>query len=269
MKKTLITISLAMVLSACGAEDKKAAPAKETAKTETTTAADAPKSAEMSQADKISYAIGVTLATQFQKGTAKFVEAGYTFNTALMEKGVNDALNSKSTMQEPEIQQLLRDFHQEASEKVREMEEKSAQQNIEKSQAFLAENAKKEGVVSLDSGMQYKVITEGKGDKPKASDRVKVHYRGTLIDGTEFDSSYKRGQPAQFAVGGVIQGWQDALQLMPVGSKWELYIPSNLAYGERGTPSIPGNSTLIFEVELLEIVGAPTTAPQTTPPAEK
>tara|TARA_B100000745_G_C20148291_1_gene393706 strand:+ start:1203 stop:2036 length:834 start_codon:yes stop_codon:yes gene_type:complete len=270
MKKTLLTVSLAMILAACGAEEKKAEkPVEPAATSEKATAASATDVASMSESDKISYAIGVTLATQFQRGTLKFVDAGYQFNHALMEKGVSDALKGTPDMQEADIQQLLRTFHQEASEKVREMEQKTAQENVEKGKAFLAENAKKEGVVTLDNGLQYKVISAGEGDKPKASDRVKVHYKGTLIDGTEFDSSYKRGQPAQFAVGGVIKGWQEALQLMPAGSKWELYIPSELAYGERGTPSIPGNSTLIFEVELLEIVGSPAAQAAAEKPADK
>ena len=119
---------------------------------------------------------------------------------------------------------------------------------------FLEENKKKEGVVTLDSGLQYKIIKEGEGEKPSKDDTVSVHYKGTLVDGTKFDSSYDRGQPAEFKVGGVIPGWTEALQLMTVGSKWQLCIPSDLAYGERQAgPVIGPNSTLIFEVELLEI----------------
>ncbi len=126
---------------------------------------------------------------------------------------------------------------------------------IEKGQEFLADNAKKEGVKKLPDGLQYKVLKEGAGKKPSATDTVVVHYRGTLIDGTEFDSSYKRGQPAEFPVNRVIKGWTEALQLMTEGSKWMLYIPSTLAYGERGTPGGPigPNETLIFEVELLKL----------------
>ncbi|PYY03418.1 MAG: hypothetical protein DMG64_08020 [Acidobacteria bacterium] len=120
--------------------------------------------------------------------------------------------------------------------------------------AFLAANKSKEGVVTLPSGLQYKVLKEGTGPKPSATDSVACNYRGTLINGTEFDSSYKRGQPATFAVNGVIKGWTEALQLMPVGSKWQLFIPADLAYGERGAGADIGpNSTLIFEVELLSI----------------
>jgi FKBP-type peptidyl-prolyl cis-trans isomerase len=126
--------------------------------------------------------------------------------------------------------------------------------NMKEGEAFLAENKKKEGVVTLPSGLQYKVITAGTGKKPKATDTVTTQYRGTLIDGTEFDSSYKRGQPTTFPVAGVITGWTEALQLMPVGSKWQLFIPSNLAYGPRGAGHLIGpNATLVFEVELLSI----------------
>jgi FKBP-type peptidyl-prolyl cis-trans isomerase FklB len=128
------------------------------------------------------------------------------------------------------------------------------EKNKKEGEAFLAENKKKEGVKTLPSGLQYKVIKEGTGKSPKATDKVSTHYRGTLIDGTEFDSSYKRGQPATFPVNGVIPGWTEALQLMKVGSKWQLFIPSKLAYGERGAPPVIGPySVLIFTVELLAI----------------
>jgi FKBP-type peptidyl-prolyl cis-trans isomerase len=120
--------------------------------------------------------------------------------------------------------------------------------------AYLAANAKKEGVTALPSGLQYKVIVAGTGEKPKATDRVTTHYRGTLIDGTEFDSSYSRGEPATFEVGGVIKGWTEALQLMPVGSKWQIVVPSELAYAERGAgEEIGPNATLLFEIELISI----------------
>src|SRR3990167_1004245 len=126
--------------------------------------------------------------------------------------------------------------------------------SVMSSQDFLEMNKKKEGVVTLPSGLQYKVIRQGQGEKPKASDTVTVNYEGTLIDGTELDSSYKRGEPASFTVSGVISGWVEALQLMPVGSVWELFIPANLAYGERGAPPAIGpDQTLVFKVELLAI----------------
>jgi FKBP-type peptidyl-prolyl cis-trans isomerase len=147
---------------------------------------------------------------------------------------------------------------------------KAGSENLAKGTAFLEANKAKEGVVALPSGLQYKVIKEGTGGTPVATDKVKTHYRGTLIDGKEFDSSYKRGQPATFGVTQVIAGWTEALQLMKEGAKWELYIPANLAYKTRDTPTIPANSTLIFEIELIEIVkpakpAQPVKAPVETP----
>ena len=129
-----------------------------------------------------------------------------------------------------------------------------AEENLSQGEAFLAENGKREGVISLPSGLQYEVIHDGSGDKPGAADTVVTHYRGTLIDGKEFDSSHRRGEPASFPVNRVISGWTEALQLMTVGSKWKLFIPSNLAYGEGGAGKVIGpNATLIFEIELLEV----------------
>jgi FKBP-type peptidyl-prolyl cis-trans isomerase len=133
--------------------------------------------------------------------------------------------------------------------------EREGQENLENGNAFLEKNKAREGVVTTPSGLQYEILTEGEGPKPTAEDQVRAHYHGTLIDGTVFDSSVDRGEPAVFALNQVIPGWTEALQLMPVGSKWKIYLPSDLAYGERGGgPTIGPNSTLIFEVELLEIV---------------
>jgi FKBP-type peptidyl-prolyl cis-trans isomerase FklB len=161
-------------------------------------------------------------------------------------QGVIDALTGvDSQVERKDIEDAFRTI----SARMQEQQSKVGDQ-------FLAENAKKDGVTVTASGLQYEIITAGTGAKPTASSRVKTHYHGTLIDGTVFDSSVKRGQPIDFAVGGVIAGWTEALQLMPVGSKWRLFIPQNLAYGSRGAgESIPPFSALIFEVELLEIVG--------------
>ena len=175
----------------------------------------------------------------------------------LAAEGLKDAMSGGKTLLTQEEAKAVLD---EVQSEVRKQQQAKAQQaaatNKTESEAFLAANKAKEGVVTLPSGLQYKVLTAGTGPKPTASDQVVCNYRGTLINGTEFDSSYKRGQPATFGVGQVIKGWTEALQLMPVGSKWQLFIPSSLAYGERPDPrsGIEPNATLIFEVELLSIV---------------
>lgn len=165
-----------------------------------------------------------------------------------MARGLKDAMTgSVPALPEQEMQQRVMTLRQEAAQKIPE-------RNKKEGEALLAKNKGAKGVKTTASGLQYKILTAGKGKKPGPEDTVTVNYRGTLIDGTEFDSSYKRGQPASFPVKGVIRGWTEALQLMPEGSKWILYIPSNLAYGERGAGHLIGpNSTLIFEVELLSI----------------
>lgn len=175
--------------------------------------------------------------------------------------GVKDGMTNESLLSDQEVQAVLKAITDELRARSTQRREQQAEANRKQGEDFLAENAKKDGVVTLKSGLQYKVIQDGEGRIPSARDTVKVHYRGTLIDGTEFDSSYKRGNPASFGVNGVIKGWTEALQLMKEGSKWQLFIPSELAYGARGTGnSIGPNSTLVFDVELLEI---------TTPPVPK
>jgi FKBP-type peptidyl-prolyl cis-trans isomerase FklB len=169
--------------------------------------------------------------------------------------GIADGLSgAKPALSEDEIRKVLADFQTQMRNRAAAVAQKTADDNKKKGEAFLADNKKQKGVVVLPSGLQYKVIKEGKGAKPKATDTVSVHYRGTLTDGTEFDSSIKRGEPAEFPVNQVIKGWTEALQLMPVGSKWQLVIPSDLAYGPQGAGAEIGpNSTLVFDVELLEI----------------
>jgi FKBP-type peptidyl-prolyl cis-trans isomerase FklB len=190
--------------------------------------------------DKESYAMGMNIGTGLHR-------QGLTLDPALVARGLRDAQSGgKTAMTEDEartaFRQLQSDFQQ-----------KMGAANRKEGEEFLAANKSKEGVVTLPSGLQYKILTQGNGPKPTAGDTVTVNYRGTLINGTEFDSSYKRGQPASFPVGKVIKGWTEALQLMPVGSKWELFIPADLAYGDSGNPGIPPGSALIFEVELLSI----------------
>ncbi len=196
------------------------------------------------QKDKVSYILGTDIGNNLKKQSISV-------NPKILAKGIEDALaGAKPLLTDKEIQETMMAFQKEVMAKQAEV----AKKNKTEGEAFLAENKKKEGVKTTASGLQYKVIKPGKGKKPKSSDSVTVNYRGTLIDGTEFDSSYKRGQPATFQVSGVIPGWTEALQLMEEGAKWQLFIPSNLAYGERGAGGVIGpNATLIFEVELISI----------------
>jgi FKBP-type peptidyl-prolyl cis-trans isomerase FklB len=170
------------------------------------------------------------------------------------------------------INALRAELQAKRAERIKQQAERAeaqAEQNKKDSAAFLAENKKKEGVITLASGLQYKVFAEGTGRKPTTNDTVIAHYRGTFIDGKEFDSSYRKGEPATFAVNAVIRGWQEALQLMPVGSKWRLFIPPELAYGESGYGNIPPNAALIFDLELLGIAdSAATNKAAATPPAK-
>lgn len=198
--------------------------------------------------EKVSYAIGAQLGQNFKQQEVDIRLEPFI-------RGIKDALSGGNLeLTEQQIQQLMMNFGQQMRMKQQEKQKAEAAKNLVAGKDFLEKNKTKEGVKVLPSGLQYKILKEGTGKTPTAEDKVKTHYKGTLIDGTEFDSSYKRNQPAEFAVKGVIKGWTEALQLMKEGSKWQLYIPPDLAYGERGNRNIPGNSTLIFEVELLEIV---------------
>lgn len=198
--------------------------------------------------DSVSYAIGVIVGNQNNE-QLKNAPSGDEINVDVMSAAfATCSAKEEALMTDDEANKVVSDFFQKAQKKL-------AQKNLEEGNAFLENNKKREGVVTTEDGLQYEVITEGTGPKPTADDRVKVHYTGTLIDGTVFDSSVQRGEPAVFGVSQVIPGWTEALELMPVGSKWKIYIPANLGYGERGAGAKIGpNSVLIFEVELLEIV---------------
>lgn len=198
--------------------------------------------------DKISYSIGMDIGNSF-KGR------GMDVDIELVYKGLEHSFNGKETaVSLDESRKILMEYGRKMREKEMAKSSQSSDANKQEGDAFLAGNGKKDGVVTLPSGLQYKVIEKGDGASPSIDDTVETHYRGTLIDGTEFDSSYKRGQPAVFPVKGVIAGWTEALQLMKVGAKWQLFIPSDLAYGERGSmPKIGPNSTLIFDIELLGV----------------
>lgn len=198
--------------------------------------------------DRISYTIGVNIGQDF-KGQEIDVD------TDLLLMGLKESLEGKELkLTDEEMVAEIQTFQQKMQEKMVAEREASAGKNQAAGEAFLAENANKEGVVVTESGLQYKVLEAGEGDSPGAADVATVHYKGTLIDGTQFDSSYDRGQPATFPVGGVIPGWTEALQLMKPGAKWQLFIPSALAYGERGAgQDIGPNATLLFDVELVSV----------------
>ena len=176
---------------------------------------------------------------------------------SILMRGVKDSLaGSKTLLTEDEERTVLTALKAELRKKQEEKMAQAGEANTKEGQAFLAANKSKDGVVTLPSGLQYKILQAGTGPKPTTTDSVVCNYRGTLINGTEFDSSYKRGQPATFPVSGVIKGWTEALQLMPAGSKWQLFVPAELAYGARGAgPGIGPNATLVFEVELISIQG--------------
>jgi FKBP-type peptidyl-prolyl cis-trans isomerase FklB len=234
-------VSVALLVAAPAlAQSEKAKPASNPAA--------APKGAELKA--KASYALGLNLSQGLKS-------QGVEIDVEEMIKGLRDGFSTSAPKMTPEeMQSILTAFQKELQEQKMAGMKADAEKGAKEGAAFLAENAKKEGVKVLPSGLQYKVLKQGAGQKPTSKNVVKTHYRGTLIDGREFDSSYKRGEPAEFPVGGVIAGWTEALQLMPVGSKYQLFIPAKLAYGEQAPPGsiIPANGTLIFEVELLGIV---------------
>jgi len=212
--------------------------------------------------EKASYAIGMNLGGGLHRQNIDV-------DSAALVQGLKDTLSgNKTLLTEEEARAALMQLQSEMQAKMQAKQAAEGEANKKEGDAFLATNKTKEGVVTLPSGLQYKILKEGTGPKPTATDSVVCNYKGTLINGTEFDSSYKRGEPATFPVTGVIKGWTEALQLMPVGSKWQLFIPSDLAYGPRGTPGGPigPNATLIFEVELVSIKEKPP-APDKVPPA--
>ncbi|KNC68497.1 MULTISPECIES: FKBP-type peptidyl-prolyl cis-trans isomerase [Pseudoalteromonas] len=199
------------------------------------------------------YGIGASVGNFLQKDMADKKELGIELDQALIMRGFKDALDGNAKLDEAKIREVLTALDSSVREKQAAKAQADAEKNKVEGAEYLAENAKKDGVNVTDSGLQYEVLSEGEGKKPVATDIVKVHYKGTLLDGSEFDSSYARNQPATFPLNQVIAGWTEGLQLMAVGSKYKFTIPSELGYGERNLGKIPANSTLVFEVELLEI----------------
>ena len=209
--------------------------------------------------EKASYAIGMNIGKNLKRDSVEV-------DPSVLYRALKDAyVGNNLLLTDEEAKAALTALQAEVRAKEDAKLKAAAVENKKTGEAFLAANKTKEGVVTLPSGLQYKIIKEGTGPKPTAEDTVLCHYRGTLVDNTEFDSSYKRGEPLKIPVGGVIKGWTEAIQLMPVGSKWQLYIPSDLAYGERGAPGSPigPNSALVFDVELISI--EPKAAPKEQP----
>ncbi len=238
---TRLALVAAIGLSVLGCSQSK----EETANT--APAADARQGELSSLEQRFSYGLGMSMGEQMKRDEI-------TLDVALFAQGIEDVLKGNETrLKKEELMAVMQAFQEEHQMKMMTKMEAAGAENKAAGETFLAENAKKEGVTTLPSGLQYKILSEGSGPKPDASNTVTVHYRGTLIDGTEFDSSYQRNEPTSFPLNGVIAGWTEGLQLMPEGSKWEFYIPSDLAYGPQGRPGAIGpNSTLIFEVELLK-----------------
>lgn len=208
------------------------------------------------QKDKVSYSIGMNIGLNLSRQKVDI-------NPDVLVAGIKDAIAGKAQLTQDQVKDVMQQFEKDMEQK----QKQAGDKNKTEGEKFLADNKSKEGVKTTASGLEYKVVKDGTGPQPKATDMVTVNYRGTLIDGTEFDSSYKRGQPATFPLNGVIKGWTEGLQLMKVGSKYQFFVPSNLAYGERAVgPDIAPNAALIFEVELLDVKPPPTPAPRASAP---
>lgn len=241
LKVSLLAAAMAVVITGCQKDEKAAA------------SADAAKVELKSFEDTSAYAIGQSMGRYIANTLERQQNLGVKLNNELILKGVQDGLVKKSLLDDKQLEKALKDYNQKINEAASKKAEADAKASLEKGKKFLEENAKKKGVTVTKSGLQYEVLKEGKGPKPKATDKVKVHYVGTLIDGKKFDSSIDRNEPAEFPLNQVIPGWTEGVQLMNVGSKYKFVLPSELAYGAQGAGTIPANSVLVFEVELLGI----------------
>ncbi len=252
MQKSLVALSTiaALGLFACqpNTSDEAASSSADSANTTSVSAE------EMTDSQKQAYAMGASMGLFVSNRAEQQEQLGMALDKEALKQGFNDGLADTLKFTPEQIQQIAQEGEEAIRVKQQEMAAKAAEKNVEAGIAYLEENGKRDGVVTTESGLQYEVLTEGTGASPVATDVVKVHYRGTLLDGTEFDSSYKRGAPAEFPLNRVISGWTEGVQLMKEGAKYRFHIPSELAYGQRSTGSITPNSTLIFDVELLEVV---------------
>ncbi|MEO6809974.1 MAG: FKBP-type peptidyl-prolyl cis-trans isomerase [Isosphaeraceae bacterium] len=254
MKRLMIgVVGAGLVVSTALAQNTKTAP-RATAPQTAAPKATAPQAARPADPQlkdtksKAAYSIGLDLGRRIKAG-------GIDIDGDILARGLKDGLTGKAALTDQEIQEAMQAFNEERMAQVAEAAKGAAEKNKQAGQSYLAKNAKTPGVKTLPSGLQYKILKAGTGKVPSSKDVVRVNYRGTLIDGTEFDSSEKNGGPVEFPVTGVIKGWTEALLLMKAGSKWQLVIPPELAYGEAGTPGGPigPGSTLVFDVELLSI----------------
>ncbi|RXJ73426.1 FKBP-type peptidyl-prolyl cis-trans isomerase FkpA [Veronia nyctiphanis] len=254
--KSVLKVSLlaAAVAVAAGCQQEEAKKP-ETAKAEAVATQEAPAVAFKTEDEKAAYAIGTSLAQYLKSNLEQQSQFGIELNSDVVIQGVQDVFKGEAKLTDEEAQEALKALDARVAAKMKEKTEQESAAAVQAGKDYRDEFAKKDGVKVTDSGLMYQVETLGTGSKPKAEDTVVVHYKGTLINGTKFDSSYDREQPATFPLNRVIPGWTEGVQLMPVGSKFKFVIPPELAYGEQNTPSIPGNSTLVFEVELLEIQG--------------
>lgn len=241
MKKLLLPLAVVSAISLSACNEKSQTPAVDAAAATAEVALSSPE-------QRLSYGVAQNVAKQMKA-------SGLPLDNAAFVAGFNDVMNDRpARMSDEEIAAEMQAYQDKVMKEKQAEMDKIASENEQAGKVYLEENAKREGVVVTDSGLQYEVVEKGEGAVPTASDRVVVHYAGKLIDGTEFDSSYARNEPAKFGVGQVIPGWTEALQMMPVGSKWKLTIPAELAYGAAGAGGrIPPNSTLVFDVELLDI----------------
>lgn len=249
MQKSLVALTVIATLGLAACQPKP-----DTSSDASEAPAPALKKEEMTVEQQQAYAMGASMGMFVFTRDKQMQQLGTELDKDALMQGMKDGMNNTLLFETNEIQQLAQAGEQAMQAKQKELASQMATENLEKGAAFLAENGTKEGVVTTESGLQYEVITEGEGASPVATDTVKVHYLGTLLDGTEFDSSYSRGEPAVFPLNRVISGWTEGVQTMKEGGKTRFFIPANLAYGERATGNITPNSTLIFEVELLEVI---------------
>ena len=260
--KKLLQVSLlasAVLMGLSGCNDEKAAS------TAPAVEKKAPASELTSFEAKSAYAIGLSMGRYIGSTLEKQQELGVNLDNDTILKGVKDGFTDKGDMTDEEVQDALTAYDARINDLIETQAKEQAANSLKEGQKFLADNAKRDGVKVTDSGLQYEVLTEGKGAKPKAEDVVKVDYVGKLIDGTVFDSSIERGEPVSFPLNQVIPGWTEGVQLMPVGSKYKFVIPADLAYGESGANTIPGNAVLVFEVELLGIESDEPASPAAEP----